>query len=217
MKIKHRVFLLFFAVFLFAFSQVNAREDSVEALLNKVEANLLVDRELAWKLANHAENLINRDNLLIQKARLFNLQSHLYILNSELNEAFAKALEAEKYAVSQSNEMQQAEAIRRKGIINYLLGFDGDAIEFLRESLSIHRKLSSPYELNNLQSIGNVYNRNALWTDELIEIGSELVEKSVKAKNEYLEEQGYSFITSGLLHQDKKQGFESDPPAAGGN
>lgn len=180
---------------------VFANETELHAVLDKTEANLLVNKEVAKKLLNHAENLLQELPQSKDGARLLNLQAHLDILEHHLSDAFAKAKEAEQLALKTNNELQLAEAIRKQGIISFLLDFDADALQLLTTSLTIHQKLNSDYVLNTLQAIGNVYARNNNWAESLIEIGEELVEKAVIRQNSYYEEQGYGFIISGLINQ----------------
>ena len=182
-----------------------ADEAEIKAVLDKAEGNLLANRELADKLLEHAENLLNASAPSPQQARLLNLQSHSNILQMKLNEAYAKALLAEQLASKTNNKMQLAEAIRRQGIVNFLLDSDAEAIELLTRSLTLHQQLNSEYVLNNLQAIGNLYAKNDAWADSLIEIGVQLVEKAVIRQDAYFEGQGYSFIISGQL---KKQQYE---------
>ena len=184
---------------LFTCAQVKANEAEVDLVLDKVEANLFVNRDLADKLVSHAENLLEGKSYPSQQARLLNLQAHLHIMQFDLNNAYALAVEAQKLAEQADNKLQVAEAIRKQGIVNFLLDFDADAIDLLTESLSLHQAIDSEFVLNNLQAIGNVYAKNDTWADSLLEIGELLVEKAVIEKDAYFEEQGYSFIASGLI------------------
>jgi two-component system, sensor histidine kinase and response regulator len=192
--------LIFFALMLNCAS-VLANDAELDAVLDKAEANLLVNKEVAKKLLVHAESLIKELPQSKEGARLLNLQAHIDILEHQLSEGFAKAQAAERLALKTDNELQLAEAIRKQGIINFLLDFDADALQLLTRSLTIHQKLNSNYVLNTLQAIGNVYARNNSWAESLIEIGEELVEKAVIRNNIYFEEQGYCFIVSGLINQ----------------
>ncbi|MDP5133355.1 MAG: response regulator [Paraglaciecola sp.] len=189
-------------VLLFYCMSVFATEAELHAVLDKVEANLLVNKELAKKLLSHADGLLEELPQSKEGARLLNLQAQINILDHQLSEAFANAKKAEQLALSSDNKLQLAEAIRKQGIISFLLDFDADALELLTRSLSLHQKLNSDYVLNNLQAIGNVYARNTNWAESLIEIGEELVEKAIIRQNSYYEEQGYGFIISGLINQE---------------
>jgi two-component system sensor histidine kinase/response regulator len=178
-----------------------ASDAEFNALLDKAEANVLLNVSLAENLLSHAQSLTTEEEKPEQAARLLNLQAHVDILKHHLNEAYAKAKTAEQLALKTNNKLQLAEAIRKQGIINFLLDFDADALELLTKSLILHQQLNSEYVLNNLQAIGNVYAKNSNWAESLIEIGEQLVEKAVIRKNAYFEEQGYSFIISGLISQ----------------
>jgi two-component system, sensor histidine kinase and response regulator len=200
MNLTHRFFSSILLVLALNSTLVFADEAALQEILDKAEANLLINIGLAKNLLNHAESLSLDLPQSKQHARLLNLQAHAEILQHHLSDAFAKAEEAEQLALKTNNELQLAEAIRKQGIINFLLDFDADALELLTTSLSIHLKLNSEYVLNNLQSIANVYLDNNA-TESLIKIGEELVEKAVIRQNRYYEEQGYSFIIAGLVNQ----------------
>lgn len=178
-----------------------ASEADIKIVLDKAEANFLINLELAERLLSHAQGLADEAVQSEQSARLLNLLAHVDILKHQLNDAYAKANAAEKVARKVDSKLQLAEAIRRQGIINFLLGFDADALALLTNSLRIHQQLNSPYVLNNLQAIGNVYARNDDWSESLIEIGQQLVHRAVIRDNSYYEAQGYSFIVLGLINQ----------------
>lgn len=182
-----------------------ANEIDMEGLLNRIEANLKINPNLASGLAEQAEQQISENELLAFKPRLLNLQAHIHILSFSLNEAFVKASEAENLSRKLGNKLQLAEAIRRQGIINNFLGFDADAIERLTESLKIHRELDSEYIVHNLQSIGNVYNKHDVWADSLLEIGEQLVETSIAKQNVYFEAQGYGYIINVFIVKEEFQ------------
>jgi two-component system sensor histidine kinase/response regulator len=199
-KVSWAQVLLVFWLMLNSMSAV-ASDAEVKALLDKAEANLLLNVSLAENLLSHAQSLMTGDEKPEQGARLLNLQAHVDILKHHLNDAYAKAKAAEQLALKANNKLQLAEAIRKQGIINFLLDFDGEALELLSKSLTLHQQLNSEYVLNNLQAIGNVYARNINWAESLIGIGEQLVEKAIIRDNAYFEEQGYSFIISGLINQ----------------
>lgn len=180
-----------------------ANDFKVKALLDKAEANLIANSSLAESLLSQTEVLIKKTQNIDQEPRRLNLVVHLDILKHDLNNAYAKAKSAEQLALKINNQLQVAEAIRRQGIINSLLDFDADALELLAKSLTLHQQLDSKYVLHNLQAIGNVYKGNDNWAESLIEIGELLVEEAVRLQNSYYEEEGYSFIISGLISQRK--------------
>lgn len=182
-----------------------ADDGDIDKLLDKLEANLLVNQVLARKLSQHAEQIIAEKALIRHKPRLLNFQAHLFILSYDLNNAYIKAEEAADLATTQQNKLQLAEAIRRKGIINYLLGFESQAIELLTESLRLHSELESRYLLNSIHAIGNVYNSNPQWVDSLIDIGEQLIEKAITQENAFFEEQGYHFVAAGLIKKGEFQ------------
>ncbi|WP_289030854.1 response regulator [uncultured Paraglaciecola sp.] len=178
-----------------------ANDAEVKALLDKAEINLLVNISLAESLLSEVTILIKKAENNNQESRLLNLQAHVDLLNHNLNDAYAKAKKAEKLALNTDNQLQLAEAFRKQGIINFLLDFDADALALLTKSLTLHEQLNSKYVLHNLQAIGNVYAKNDDWADSLIDIGQTLVKKALVQKNLYYEEQGYSFVISGLIKQ----------------
>ncbi|MFT2092620.1 response regulator [Paraglaciecola sp. 2405UD69-4] len=178
-----------------------ANDEKISVLLDKVEANLIINTKLSEKLLIQAFELTEESGEFEHSSRLMNLQAHISILKHDLNEAYAKAKEAEQAALKANNKLQLAEAIRKQGIVNFLLDFNADAIELLTKSLAIHEELNSKYVLNNLQAIGNVYKGRDAWAKSLVSLGEELVEKAAVLGNLYYEEEGYSFIISGLINQ----------------
>ena len=154
----------------------HALGNEMKILLDKLEANLAVNREIAFNLSEHAEELLAKNELFESfKPRLLNLQSHFFILSSDFNEAYEKAKMAEELAKESGNRLELAEAIRKQGIINFFLEFESEAIELLTKSLMIHQELQSDYVMNNLQSIANVYDLNDSWASSLIETGELLL------------------------------------------
>ncbi|MEP0176051.1 MAG: response regulator [Paraglaciecola sp.] len=176
-----------------------ASEEKINTLLNKAEANLFVNISVTEELLTQVSILLEETESLEHMPRLLNLQAHLELINHNLNSAYANAKKAEQLAFNIDNQLQLAEAIRKQGIINFLLGFDTDALEQLTKSLTIHQQLNSKYVLHNLHAIGNVYSNNNNWAKSLIEIGEELVSKAIAFNNVTFEEEGYGFILSGLI------------------
>ncbi|TRY33145.1 response regulator [Aliiglaciecola sp. M165] len=176
-------------------------QDSIEIdnLLQTAEANVFANPTLANKLLDQAENYLTGNNNPSLEAHVLNLQGHLYILEGNYEKAYEKVIQAEELASKSGNKIQQAEAIRRQGIITSLLDLHGESLELLSKSLEIHQSLDSKYIQNNLQAIGNLYADSPQWADDLIETGELLVAEAVKRGNSHFEEQGYTFIVSGMI------------------
>ena len=184
---------------------VHANSVEIDKLLDQAENNISINRGLASKLLTQAQSQITTAGNIGQRARLLNLKAHVDILSNNLESAFNSAKRAQLLGVEAGNKLEIAEALRKQGIIAFLLNIDAEAIALLTESLLMHTELGSRYIVNNLQSIGNVYAREDVWADDLIEIGEMLVVEAVKSQDLYYEEQGYAFIVSGLLAKGEYQ------------
>ncbi len=175
----------------------------IDNLLATAEKHIVDNSSLSRKLLEQVESSLGDQPYPAYRAHLLNLKGHLDILQGDYNSAFEKVSQAKQFAIQAGDKVQQAEAVRRQGIITSLLDLHGEALELLRESLLMHQSIGSKYVVKNLLSIGNVYNNSEEWLDDLIETGESMVAESIKLGDSINEQLGYGFILSGYLKSGK--------------
>ena len=200
---KYFGLVAFLVIFFHGSILAQSQADPNLAALTKAEANLFVNRSLSVKLLDTVAQTIDHTTPHSVRAYLFNLQAHIDILAGRFTSAYQKAIVAGQEAREGNDELQEAEAIRRQGIVAGLLDLDSEAIALLSKSLTLHRKLNSDYVQHNLQALGNLYAKNDHWAAELIDTGEQLIVEAIQREDVAFQEQGYAFVVSGLVAQNK--------------
>lgn len=127
------------------------------ALLQDIEATLFDDPQRAanlLKVAQNSQTISDSDSL---KSFLFNLLAYQHILNNEFPDAVKDLDRARTLAILSNNAYQQAESLRREGLVMVVLGQYSQALTLLNESIKIHERIESPRYQICLENILNIY------------------------------------------------------------
>jgi signal transduction histidine kinase/DNA-binding response OmpR family regulator len=150
-----------------------------EALLHSIEALNLADPSEAKKLLDIAKS----NKAIMQSA---SLQSHLYnllaqkaMLKAEYDTAAANLQLARQLARQSGNQLQEAESLRREGILLLLLEQYSEALASLNQAVALYSKIDSPKIITSLESVLNVYLHLGM-QEKIKHFGHMLLEEATK-------------------------------------
>lgn len=173
-------FLFFFALAYLVNGWALAEESTYQQdLLNEIEV-------LNLSNPNEASRLISAANLNETIKNSPSLQSHLYnvlaqkaIIQGEYDTAAQNLQYARQLARQSGNQLQEAEALRREGILMSLLEQYSQALVSLNKALELYSTIDSPKITVALESILNVY-LHLQMQDKLKQFGQMLLNEATK-------------------------------------
>ena len=173
-------FIVFFIFTHVTCELAHANEISVEQnLLNQIEVLNLASPNEAERLLDIAQS----NEVIIQsvslQSHLHNVLAHKFMLTGELDAAAANLLRARQLAKQSGNQLQEAEALRREGILLTMLEQYSEALALLKQAFELYSAINSEKITTALESILNVY-LHLQMQDKMKHFGHMLLDEATK-------------------------------------
>lgn len=175
-------------------------ESTNQEFLDKIEKLIVPRSQEAQEMLDQASvnpEIMSSPSLM---SHYLNLRAYSAIVNADYAQAIVHLQNARQMAQESSNFIQEAESLRREGMLLFIHHQYAEALALLNKALFIQNQIESPKVAVTLESILNVYNKLEQ-NQKLKDYGFLLLAEAKKHKLHSLTTSAHYFLSSAFLKE----------------